>query len=149
MTDFPLERFSFSTRRSFCRSAPIEGQSSASSSVETNSLKSIEKQNSIDENPELLMDAILEKDKELARVLQEKELLLGRLLNLPASQSKDSPGSVSPSATRANGFRRISAFQVGSTSMSKANSSLEAITYAASCRTSFHFVAQPFESLLF
>jgi len=91
------------------RSVPIESQSNASSLIETNSLKIIEKQSSIDENPESLMDAILEKDKELSRVLQEKEMLLARLLNIPPSQLKDSPG------------------------FNKPNSSLEAITFASSC----------------
>ena len=106
-----LLRTPVSTRRSFCRSVPIEGQSSASSSIETTSLKSIEKESSIDENPELLMEAILEKDKELARVLQEKELLLGRLLNISPSQSKDAPGFVSRSATLTSGLLQISSFR--------------------------------------
>lgn len=62
--------------------------------VESNSTKLVDKQSSIDENPDSVMDAILEKDKELKRVLEEKEMLLSRLLNIPPSQMKDSPGFV-------------------------------------------------------
>ena len=57
-------------------------------------MKSVDKQSLMDDNPESLMDAILEKDKELKRVLHEKEALLSRLLNIPPSQIKDSPGHV-------------------------------------------------------
>jgi hypothetical protein len=36
----------------------------------------------------------LEKDKELKRLLHEKEMLLSRLLNRPQEQINDNPGNV-------------------------------------------------------
>ena len=57
-------------------------------------MKIIEKQTLIEDTPESLLNAILEKDKELKRLLHEKEMLLSRLMNLPQEQIKDTPGTV-------------------------------------------------------
>ncbi len=54
----------------------------------------MEKQTLIEDTPESLLNAILEKDKELKRLLHEKEMLLSRLLNIPQEQIKDIPGNV-------------------------------------------------------
>jgi len=57
-------------------------------------VKIIEKQTLIEDTPDSLLNAILEKDKELKRLLHEKEMLLSRLLNIPQDQIKDIPGNV-------------------------------------------------------
>ncbi len=57
-------------------------------------MKIIEKQTLIEDTPDSLLNAILEKDKELRRLLHEKEMLLSRLLNIPQEQIKDTPGNV-------------------------------------------------------
>ncbi len=57
-------------------------------------MKIIEKQTLIEDTPDSLLNAILEKDKELRRLLHEKEMLLSRLLNIPQEQIKDIPGNV-------------------------------------------------------
>jgi hypothetical protein len=57
-------------------------------------VKIIEKQTLIEDTPDSLLNAILEKDKELRRLLHEKEMLLSRLLNIPQEQIKDIPGNV-------------------------------------------------------
>ena len=62
--------------------------------VDPNQVKIIDKQTLIEDNPESLLNALLEKDKELRRLLNEKEMLLSRLLNIPQSQMKDVPGHV-------------------------------------------------------
>jgi hypothetical protein len=54
----------------------------------------MEKQTLIEDTPESLLNAILEKDKELKRLLHEKEMLLSRLLDIPQESIKDIPGSV-------------------------------------------------------
>jgi hypothetical protein len=63
--------------------------------VDPNQVKIIDKQTLIEDNPESLLNALLEKDKELKRLLNEKEMLLSRLLNIPQSQMRDAtPGHV-------------------------------------------------------
>lgn len=57
-------------------------------------MKITEKQTLIDDTPESLLNAIFEKDKELKRLLHEKEMLLSRLINIPQEQVKDIPGNV-------------------------------------------------------
>lgn len=57
-------------------------------------MKITDKQTLIEDTPESLCNAIIEKDKELKRLLHEKEMLLSRLLNIPQDQIKDSPGNV-------------------------------------------------------
>jgi hypothetical protein len=43
---------------------------------------------------ESILDSIMSTDKELKRLLHEKEMLLSRLLNLPQEQINDNPGNV-------------------------------------------------------
>lgn len=100
--------------------------------VEPNQVKITEKQTLIEDTPESLLNAILEKDKELKRLLHEKEMLLSRLINLPQEQIKDSPGIVSRTNDLSSSYLHSS--QIASTQTTKANTSLEAITNAASCR---------------
>jgi hypothetical protein len=57
-------------------------------------VKITDKQTLIEDTPDSLLNAILEKDKELKRLLHEKEMLLSRLLNIPQDQIKDTPGNV-------------------------------------------------------
>lgn len=59
-------------------------------------------------------------------------MLLSRLINLPQEQMKDTPGTVRLSNDRSSFHLHSS--QIASTQTTKANSSLEAITNAASCR---------------
>ena len=113
------------------RSAIIEEQANIQL-VEPNQVKITEKQTLIEDTPESLLNAILEKDKELKRLLHEKEMLLSRLINLPQEQMKDAPGIVRLS-NNLSSFHLHSS-QIASTQTTKANSSLEAITNAASCR---------------
>ena len=114
------------------RSAVIEEQATIQL-VDPTQVKIIDKQTLIEDNPESLLNALLEKDKELNRVLHEKEMLLSRLLNIPQSQMKDTPGNVR--TVRQICFASLSSsLQIASGSSSKPNSSLEAITNAASCR---------------
>lgn len=75
------------------RSAIIEEQANIQL-VEPNQVRVIEKQTLIEDTPDSLFNAILEKDKELKRILHEKEMLLSRLLNIPENQINDSPGNV-------------------------------------------------------
>jgi hypothetical protein len=95
------------------RSAIIEEQPDMPL-VEPNQVKVIEKQTLIEDTPDSLMNAIAEKDKELKRLLHEKEMLLARLLNIPQQKINDAPGYIA--STR-----------------STKSSALEAITFAASC----------------
>jgi hypothetical protein len=60
------------------------------------------------ETSDSLLNSIMDKDKELKRLLHEKQMLLSRLLNIPQDTS------------------------ISSTQSIKLNSSLEAITYANS-----------------
>ncbi|CAF1482564.1 unnamed protein product [Rotaria magnacalcarata] len=99
--------------KSTTRSAIIEEQENIQL-VEPNQVKIIEKQTLIEDTPDSLFNAILEKDKELKRLLYEKEMLLSRLLNIPESKINDTPGNIA------------------SVHKMKPNSSLEAITNAAS-----------------
>lgn len=113
------------------RSAIIEEQANIQL-VEPNQVKITEKQTLIEDTPDSLLNAILEKDKELNRLLHEKEMLLSRLINLPQEQMKDTPGNV-----RILNLNRSVEFrfpQIAVTQTTKANSSIEAITNAASCR---------------
>ena len=75
------------------RSVVIEEQTNMQL-VDPNQVKIIDKQTLIEDTPESLCNAIIEKDKELERLLHEKEMLLSRLLNIPQGQIKDSPGNV-------------------------------------------------------
>ncbi|CAF3882877.1 unnamed protein product [Rotaria sp. Silwood2] len=102
-----------SSKSSATRSAIIEEQANIQL-VEPNQVKIIEKQTLIEDTPESLLNAILEKDKDLKRLLHEKEMLLSRLLNIPEDKINDIPGNIAL------------------TQKSKPNSSLEAITNAAS-----------------
>ncbi|CAF3477049.1 unnamed protein product [Rotaria sordida] len=104
---------SLSSSKSTTRSAILEEQANIQL-VEPNQVKIIEKQTLIEDTPESLLNAILEKDKELKRLLHEKEMLLSRLLNIPENQINDIPG------------------HIALTHKLKPNSSLEAITNAAS-----------------
>ncbi|CAF0865884.1 unnamed protein product [Adineta ricciae] len=96
------------------RSVVIEEQTNMQL-VDPNQVKITDKQTLIEDTPESLCNAIIEKDKELERLLHEKEMLLSRLLNIPQDQIKDSPGNIAL------------------THSTKPASSLEAITHAASC----------------
>ena len=60
-------------------------------------MKITEKQTPIDDTPDSLLNAILEKDKQLKRLLHEKEMLLSRLINIPQDKIKDTPGHVTKS----------------------------------------------------
>jgi len=75
------------------RSAIIEEQANIQL-VEPNQVKITEKETLIEDTPDSLLNAILEKDKELKRLLHEKEMLLSRLLNIPQEQINDIPGNV-------------------------------------------------------
>lgn len=77
----------------FHRSAVVEQQENIQL-VEPNQVKIIEKQTLIEDTPTSLLNAILEKDKELKRLLHEKEMLLSRLLNIPDNKLQDEPGNV-------------------------------------------------------
>lgn len=65
---------------------------------------------------ESVYDAIFSTDKELKRLLHEKEMLLSRLLNIPQDTS------------------------TSSSHLTKPNTSLEAITYATTYRTRVFFI---------
>jgi hypothetical protein len=63
-------------------------------SMEINPVKVIDKQALLEDQPESLFNAILEKDKELKRLLHEKEMLLSRLIHVHPAQIKDASGDV-------------------------------------------------------
>jgi len=75
------------------RSAIVEEQANIQL-VEPTQVKITEKQTLIEDTPDSLLNAILEKDNELNRLLNEKEMLLSRLLNIPQDQAKHTPGHV-------------------------------------------------------
>lgn len=66
-----------------------------SSFIELNPTKVNEKTTLIEENQEALLTSLDEKDKELTRLLAEKEILLSRFVNVPQNQTKLIPGHVS------------------------------------------------------
>lgn len=68
------------------------------------------------DTPDAILNSIASTDKELKRLLQEKQMLLARLLNIPQDAF---------------------IFSIHST---KPNTSLEAITYASTYRKSFEIV---------